>query len=262
MHPVASAVLLFSAARDSGDRVFHFYGRGRLRCRQKSLPYLQHCTFEHMSDPAPLPGAPAAALPWDARLARRLVLPLRHGPLTPNHLTTVRLAFGIAAAGALMRGSYGWMNLGALLMVVSNFLDHTDGELARMSGRSSRLGHWYDLASDAAVTVLLFTGLGLGVGTHAPRVLQLPAVSLGLIAGLAVTAIFYLRMRIEAVGGKDASKQAELAGFEAEDVLYLLPLITLCNGTKPLLIAAAVGAPLFAVWVLFDYRRLTRTQSR
>jgi archaetidylinositol phosphate synthase len=211
------------------------------------------------SDPTPLP---ASALPWDARLARRLVLPLRHGPLTPNHLTTIRLAFGIAAAGAFMRGSYGWMNLGALFMVVSNFLDHTDGELARMSGRSSRLGHWYDLASDAAVTVLLFAGLAAGVSLRAPQVLHLPTLALGLVAGVAVALIFYVRMRIEAIGGKSASKQAEMAGFETEDVLYLLPLITLCNGAKPFLLAAAVGAPLFAVWVLFDYRRLTRTLSR
>jgi archaetidylinositol phosphate synthase len=213
----------------------------------------------HMPESAPLP---TAALPWDARLARRLVVPLRDSALRPNHLTTVRLAFGIAAAGAFMRGGYGWMNLGALLMVVSNFLDHTDGELARMSGRSSRLGHWYDLASDAAVTVLLFVGIAVGVGTRAPLVLHLPALALGMVAGVAVTTIFLLRMRIEALAGKSASQQAEVAGFETEDVLYLLPLITLCNGTKPLLIAAACGAPLFAIWVLFDYRRVKRTLAQ
>ena len=50
---------------------------------------------------------------------------------------------------------------------MSNFLDHTDGELARMSGKSSRLGHLYDLASDAAVTILLFMAIGIGVGTSA-----------------------------------------------------------------------------------------------
>jgi archaetidylinositol phosphate synthase len=212
-----------------------------------------------MPDSTPLP---ITALPWDARLARRLVVPLRHSALRPNHLTTVRLAFGVAAAGAFMRGGYGWMNLGALLMVVSNFLDHTDGELARMSGRSSRLGHWYDLASDAAVTILLFLGIAVGVATRAPSLLHVPTLALGVSAGLAVTAIFFLRMRIEAMAGKSASKQAEVAGFETEDVLYLLPLITLCNATKPFLIAAACGAPLFAVWVLLDYRRVKRSLAR
>src|SRR3984893_17283490 len=93
--------------------------------------------------------------PWDARLARRLVTPLKDTWVTPNHLTTVRLAFGLAAAAAFLPGTYGWSNLGALLLVLSNFLDHTDGELARISGKSSRIGHIYDLASDAVVTILV-----------------------------------------------------------------------------------------------------------
>src|ERR1700753_1604584 len=96
--------------------------------------------------------APAAQRPWDARLARRLVTPLKDSRATPNHLTTVRLAVGLAAAAAFLPGTYRWMNIGALLMVLSNFLDHTDGELARISGKTSRIGHIYDLASDALGT--------------------------------------------------------------------------------------------------------------
>jgi archaetidylinositol phosphate synthase len=215
-----------------------------------------------MTESSSLPAASGAALPWDARLARRLVLRLRDGPLTPNHLTTARLALGVAGAGAFMRGSYGWMNLGALLLAVSNFLDHTDGELARMSGRSSRLGHWYDLASDAIVTVLLFIGLAIGVGRRTPRLLDLPVLTLGMLAGMAVAVIFFVRMHIEVLGGKAAAKQGRAVGFETEDVLYLLPLVTLCNGVKPLLVAAALGAPLFALWVLFDYLRVKRARRR
>jgi hypothetical protein len=49
-----------------------------------------------------------------------------------------------------------------------------------------------------------------------------------------------------------------MGGFETEDVLYLLPLLTLCNGVAPFVAAASIGAPLFAVWVIFDYRRLVR----
>ena len=77
--------------------------------------------------------APAAQRPWDARLARRLVTPLKDSRATPNHLTTVRLAFGLAAAAAFLPGTYGWTNLGAVLLILSNFLDHTDGELARIT---------------------------------------------------------------------------------------------------------------------------------
>src|ERR1700727_2643770 len=102
--------------------------------------------------------------PWDARLARRMVAPLIDSWVTPNHLTTLRLGVGLAAAAAFTPGSYGWSNLAALLLVLSNFLDHTDGELVRMSGKTSRFGHLYDLACDAIVTILLFAAIGVGVG--------------------------------------------------------------------------------------------------
>ena len=36
----------------------------------------------------------------------------------------------------------------------------------------------------------------------------------------------------------------------------MLPLVTLCNGVIPFLMAAALCAPLFAVWVIIDYRRV------
>jgi len=205
--------------------------------------------------------APAAQRPWDARLARRLVTPLKDSRATPNHLTTVRLAAGLAAAAAFLPGTYGWTNIGALLMVLSNFLDHTDGELARISGKTSRIGHIYDLASDALVTVLLFLAIGIGVGTHVGTLLQLPPVLLGLVSGSAVALIFYLRMRIESMAGKSGTQQGRFGGFETEDILYLMPLVTLCSGLTNFLIAAAIGAPLFAIWVTFDYWRVRRLQQ-
>jgi phosphatidylglycerophosphate synthase len=203
--------------------------------------------------------APVVQRPWDARIARRLVLPLKHSRVTPNHLTTIRLAVGLAAAAAFLPGTYGWSNLAAVLLVLSNFLDHTDGELARISGKSSRIGHLYDLASDAAVTILLFIAIGAGVGDAPQNLLQTPPVALGLIAGCSIALIFFLRMRIEDMAGKSATQQASLGAFETEDVLYLLPLVTLCNGVMPFLMVAAVCSPLFAIWVLIDYRRVLRS---
>ncbi len=215
-----------------------------------------------MSKSADFSSASLAVRPWDARLARLIVAPLKNTPVTPNHLTTVRLGVGLAGAAAFTSGTYGWSNLAALLLVVSNFLDHADGELARLTGKTSRFGHCYDLASDAVVTILLFVAMGVGVGAQPVPGLVLalgvPPAALGAIAGTAVALIFFLRMRIEEMAGKAASRQASLGGFETEDILYLLPLVTLCNGVTPFLVAAAAGAPLFAVWVVIDYRRVVR----
>src|SRR5580692_6446051 len=202
----------------------------------------------------------AAPRPWDARLGRRLVTPLKDSWVTPNHLTTVRLLVGLGGALAFTPGTWGWTNVAALLVIVSNFLDHTDGELARISGKTSRIGHLYDLASDALVTILLFCCIGVGVAASGARTMPLglaPAL-MGTVAGAAVALIFYLRMRIEDLLGKAGTRQSSLAGFETEDILYLLPLVTLFSALTPFLFAASIGAPLFAVLVSVDFIRVTR----
>src|ERR1700733_12204890 len=137
-----------------------------------------------------------AARPWDARLGRRLVTPLKDSWVTPNHLTTLRLIVGLAGALAFIPGTWGWTNLAALLVILSNFLDHTDGELARLSNKTSRIGHLYDLASDAVVTVVLFVAMGAGVAAKRGLLLSLPPITLGAAAGVAIALIFWLRMQI------------------------------------------------------------------
>jgi archaetidylinositol phosphate synthase len=199
---------------------------------------------------------------WDARAARWLVTPLVPTRVTPNHLTTLRLLIGLAGACYLARGDFLHVNIGVFLIVLSNFVDHTDGELARISGKTSRIGHFYDLAADAVVTILLFLGMGYGLGVEAGGAAaaewRVPAVVLGGIAGVAVAVIFFLRMRIEEMAGKAGTQQAFVGGFETEDVLYLLPLVTLTGIVRPFVVAASIGAPLFAVYVVFDYWRVTR----
>jgi archaetidylinositol phosphate synthase len=215
-----------------------------------------------MPTPEEISYAAVVQRPWDARLARRLVAPLQNTRITPNHLTTIRLAVGLAAAAAFLPATYGWSNLAALFLILSNFLDHTDGELARISGKSSRIGHLYDLASDAAVTILLFVAIGVGVAARTRVALPISPALLGVIAGCAIASIFYLRMRIEDMVGKSANHQGSFGGFETEDVLYLLPLVTLSDALVPFLVTAALCAPLFAVWVIIDYRRVLLRRRR
>ena len=197
---------------------------------------------------------------WDARLARRLVTPLVNTWVTPNHLTTLRLLIGLAGALCLAHGGFAWANAGAFLIVLSNFVDHTDGELARIGGKSSRIGHFYDLACDALVTVMLF--IGMGVGSAQVGSLKVSPGWLGAVVGVAVALIFFLRMRIEEMAGKAGTKQATVGGFETEDVLYLLPIVTLTSVVMPFVVVASIGAPLFAVWVVVDYWRVARRAAR
>ena len=192
--------------------------------------------------------------PWDARLACALVRPFLGSRWAhPNHFTTLRLMVGMAGAVAFATGT--WPNLGAALVVLSNFLDHTDGEFARMSGKTSRFGHYYDLSADALVTVGLFAGICIGLAQGNDSLFEMV---LGTLAGSAIALIFHLRNQIESAHGKGATRQPRWGGFEAEDVLYLMPLVTLLGGLHWFLYAAAVGAPLAAVAVAVSYLRVMR----
>lgn len=190
--------------------------------------------------------------PWDVRLASALVKPLLNTPVHPNMLTTARLIVGMSGAALFAGGEH--FNIGALLVVLSNFLDHTDGELARMSGKTSRFGHFYDLLSDAIVTVGIFVGLGIGLRDE----IGPEALAFGAIAGLAVAGIFQLRHVIENEQGKSATRQANFAGFETEDILYLIPLVTLNDWQGQFLLAAAIGAPLALLIVAIQFIRIRR----
>jgi hypothetical protein len=191
--------------------------------------------------------------PWDARLAAWLIGPfVRSTVVQPNHFTSLRLLTGVV--GCWLFACTDHINTAALLVALSNFIDHMDGELARMGNKATRFGHIFDLISDGIVTVLLFVSVGYGLSTPAQ-----PSILLsGVIAGFSVAFIFHLRYLIEDKIGKIGTQQPGWIGFEAEDILYLLPIVTMYEGLQLFLQAAAIGAPIGAAFVYKQYWNMTR----
>lgn len=188
---------------------------------------------------------------WIHRIVRVGVRPLVRTRVTPNQITTLRLAAGVAAAAALAHGGESWRDWGAGIFVLAMLLDRADGELARLSGRTSAWGHTYDLVSDALCTALAFLALGVGLragpfGAWAPV--------MGLAAGLAVAAILWLVMRLEDRHGARAGELGSAAGFDPDDALLIVPAAVWLGLADWLLAAAGVGAPAFAVFMLMRFR--------
>ena len=181
---------------------------------------------------------------WIHKIARVGVRPLVDSPVTPNHLTSLRLAFGLAAAAAFAMGSGSWPAVGAGLFVVSMLLDRADGELARLSGKTSPFGHKLDLVTDALCNSLVFVGLGLGLE---PGALGGWAPALGVLAGLAVAAVLLLVIRLEALAGERAGEVQGAAGFDPDDAMLAIPIGVWLGLSDWLVLAAAIGAPLFAL---------------
>ena len=139
--------------------------------------------------------------------------------------------------------------------MLSNFLDHADGELARLKNQMSSRGHIYDLISDALVNILLFLGMGIGL---MQTNLGVYACIMGIISGTTVAAIFYMRNDIEKNIGKKNARQPYKSGVEAEDILYALPIITYFQLDYYFIFAASIGAPIFFIYVIKDYLGLKK----
>ena len=189
---------------------------------------------------------------WDQRIARWMIRPLANTSVTPNHLTTVRLVVGLAAVAGFTLGDATWSNWAALGLAFSNFLDHTDGELARLTGKTTPWGHKYDLFCDGFIHALLFPCIGYGLRDGG---LGVWAVLMGIVAGVSVGAIFWIRYKIEENEGKAAVALPSFAGFDPEDVLYFLPLVTWFGWLPHFLVLAVAVSPVVAVGIAWVYKK-------
>jgi len=193
-----------------------------------------------------------ASGPWDQRIARIAARPLARTSVTPNLVTTVSLLLAIACALLYAMGGNA-ADIGAVCFILAFWLDHVDGELARMTGRTSALGHYYDLAAGGVLLTGLFVGMGYGMPEST---LGGYATLLGVAAGVTIAVIFVLRMKLEERGGKTATAQNNVLGFETEDMMYLTGPITWLDGLDSFLLLTAIGAPIYAVYALWQGRHL------
>lgn len=196
---------------------------------------------------------------WIHKVARATVSrPLARTRVQPNHLTTLRLAGGLAAAGCFAVGAPGWWTAGAVVFMASMLLDRADGDLARLTGRTSPFGHRYDLIADAASNAVAFVGIGIGLRESAA--LGGWAMPLGVLAGLAVAMVLWAVMRLEEGQGAGAGELRGVAGFDPDDAMLAVPAAVLLGWSEGLLIAAAIGAPAFALFFLWRFRRQLRAE--
>lgn len=192
--------------------------------------------------------------------ARWCIRPLVNTPVTPNHLTTLRLLTGLAAAAAFAAGGYFWIFSGGVFFLVSALLDRADGELARLSGRMSKGGHWYDLYCDMIVNAAIFIGMGIGLGQSG----TIPGYwgpLMGLVAGLSVGAIFQVVFRLHERGSHPSIAFSYPDGFDMDDSLFVVVIFAWFDALLILLIMAVIAAPLFLAYAIRQLHAL-KDESR
>ena len=186
--------------------------------------------------------------PYDQRIARTLVRPLAGTPITANHITAISLLLALAAAALFALGDPAAANWGAGLFVLARFLDHFDGELARLTGKTSRLGYYFDYVAGGASYVALFAGIGIGLSGGALGGWALLIGTAG--AASALIGLFLnlgLDRQLQLADG-EAVGYPGFAGFELEDGIYLIAPVTWLGWLEPFFVAAGIGAAIYCAW--------------
>ena len=104
------------------------------------------------------------------------------GP-SANFWTSIGLAF--AFASAIIYGihfSYSFV-IGGIFLLISGFFDIVDGQVARITGKSSKKGAFLDSVFDKIAEVSIF--LGILVGNYSEGYLVLLAITLSLLVSYA-----------------------------------------------------------------------------
>jgi len=139
-----------------------------------------------------------ARKPTDAFISRYINRPislsltrlfLRLG-VRPNPLSVVCLAIGIASCWFIAQGGYFYSFLGAFLFNFASIFDGCDGEVARLTWRTSKFGGYVDAVGDAVIFVLFFACLPVGLYRRSHRPVWL------VLGGLALLSMgtFYLQL--------------------------------------------------------------------
>jgi phosphatidylglycerophosphate synthase len=82
-------------------------------------------------------------------------------------------------------------NYAAVIFIIAAFLDHVDGEFARIVEKTSDFGHYYDHFAVCVTYVSLFIGIGIG---KSYGVLGNNAIFFGFAASIAIAIIIIFHL--------------------------------------------------------------------
>jgi phosphatidylglycerophosphate synthase len=176
--------------------------------------------------------------------------------LTPNGMTAVSLAVGLAGAPFFLSGVPEWQVAGALLFLLHSILDGCDGEIARLKFLESSGGAALDFWGDNAVHMAVFSCMALGwsfaSGSPWPLFLGVVAVASTLVAAFAVQPHKVTLPTLPAARSAGARMADALAN---RDFIYLIIALAAFGKSAWFLVLVALGTPAFVLLRLWADRR-------
>ena len=118
--------------------------------------------------------------------------------LSPNFWTMVGFVSALVSALVYGLGLEFGLIIGGILLLVSGFFDMVDGQVARVTGKTSQKGSYLDSMFDKIAEVAIF--LGLLVGGYAEPYLVMLAITLSLLVSYARAKSDALNIKLQGVG--------------------------------------------------------------
>ncbi|NQV83037.1 MAG: CDP-alcohol phosphatidyltransferase family protein [Rhodospirillales bacterium] len=224
------------------------------------------------SDGAYTLSRPAQLLPLTRHLSYPLTLFLLKLPISPNQVTALSLAAGLAGAWYFSLGTMDAGLIGGLLLIACYTLDNCDGEIARLKNLSSEWGAQFDDLADWLVDGAFFAGLGFGVSAATGEAFWLwlgLAATAGATIDYGIDLIFHARAKQDPA--QETREETARGDRKPEDVLDWLIYIfhklsradfcvivfglALFDVTWVLLPLGAIGAQAYWVTDLFQRAR-------
>jgi phosphatidylglycerophosphate synthase len=170
--------------------------------------------------------------------------------VTPNAMTVMSVAIGLAGASFFLAAASGLQVIGALLFLAHSILDGCDGELARLKFQESRAGAVFDFWGDNLVHVAVFACMAVGWSVASGNAWPLVLGGITIVSALG-TATLSARRFIGGVAPDAASTAGRLAeALSHRDFIYLIVALAAFGKAPWFLVLAAVGTPSFLLLLL------------
>jgi phosphatidylglycerophosphate synthase len=145
-------------------------------------------------------------------------------PLTPNHISIISMAVGIASGIALATGTPNSFVIGGILYILATAIDCSDGMIARLKKNGTKIGRIIDGAVDYITTISVYLGMAIGLTKMvAANTIELPmnpwllVVIMGAAHSLHSIVTDYYRNKYEShVFNKPLDAKSQLEEFEEE----------------------------------------------
>ena len=118
--------------------------------------------------------------------------------LSANFWTFVGLGFALLSAVVYGLGVESGLIIGGVLLLVSGFFDMMDGQVARVTGKTSKKGSYLDSMFDKIAETAIF--LGILIGGYVEPYLVLLAITLSLLVSYARAKSDSLNIKLQGVG--------------------------------------------------------------